>query len=253
MRKLVLAIVLIAGAWVAPLPGIVSPGLAQAPPPVPPEPDAERRTRYTGVSNVTTFPVGFDIYGDSIDYTSWVEVWVNGVKQVGNWSLVPTSGSFSTLARPLLAANLNIVFSSGQTGTVDIVGARRPRRVSQLAENRGVTARDFNQLITDIVMQNREAWDRFSRSISFEPGFSANSLPIATVRANGYLCFNSSGQPSVCGTPTGFGLTALNGQTGNISIVGGANVNVSVVGSNIQISTTTTPNYLSIATIAGAI
>ena len=30
------------------------------------------------------------------------------------------SGSFTTLARPLLAANLNIVFTAPQSGTVDI-------------------------------------------------------------------------------------------------------------------------------------
>jgi hypothetical protein len=38
---------------------------AQAPPAVPAQPDTERRTRYTGVSSVTTFNVGF---GGSINH-----------------------------------------------------------------------------------------------------------------------------------------------------------------------------------------
>lgn len=199
MRKLLLALALIAGALVAPHSAIIAPGFAAAPPPVPAEPDAERRTRYSGVSSVTTFPVGFDIYGDGTDYTAWVEVWVNGVKQTGNWSLVPTSGSFTTLSRPLLAANLNIVFTTAQSGTIDIVGARRPRRTSQLSENSDISARDFNQIVTDMWMTQRERWDRASRTVVAPPGETLSTLPPATTRANGVLGFGATGDIAVVG------------------------------------------------------
>jgi hypothetical protein len=207
MRKHLLVLALILGSIGSPAGFLVAPGWAQAPPPVPAEPDTERRTRYTGVSSVTTFPVTFDIYGDGTDFTSWVEVWVNGVNQVGNWSLVPTSGSFTTLARPLLAANLNIVFTSGQTGTVDIVGARRPRRTSQLSENQGVPARAFNQVITDLWMTLRETWDRTNdisgRAIMGVPGDQFGPLPAAAARAGQFICFGPAGQLTMCAATSG--------------------------------------------------
>src|SRR2546430_256548 len=108
--------------------GIIAPtfsAIAQIPPPIPAEPDTERRTRYTGVSSVTTFSVAFDLYGDGTDYQNWVEVWVNGVliPQAGNWTMVPVSGSFTTLSRPILGSNVNVVFGTAQSGTIDIVGA----------------------------------------------------------------------------------------------------------------------------------
>ena len=52
-----------------------------------------------------------------------------------------------------------MTFTAAQTGTIDIVGARRPRRTSQFAENRGVAARDLNQVITDLTMTERERWE----------------------------------------------------------------------------------------------
>jgi hypothetical protein len=245
MRKHVLALALIVGALFAPLPAIVAPGFAQAPPPVPAEPDTERRTRYTGVSSVTTFNVGFDVYGDGTDYTAWIEVWVNSVKQTGNWSLVPVSGSFSTLSRPLLAANLNVVFTAAQSGTVDIVGARRPRRTSQLAENRGVTARDFNQLTTDLWMTARERWDRAGRTLMAPPGETLNTLAAASARAGQYLCFDPTGQPTLCvnsgGTGslsagTGITFTGSNPTSISANITGGTGISVAPSGGAQQVS-----------------
>jgi hypothetical protein len=230
MRKHLLVIALILGSVSSPASFLVAPGWAQAPPPVPAEPDAERRTRYSGVTSAATFPVGFDIYGDGTDFTAWLEVWVNGTKQNGNWSLVPVAGSFTTLARPLLAANLNVVFTTAQSGTIDIVGARRPRRTSQLSENSGVTARDFNQVVTDLWMTQRERWDRTSRSILAPPGETLNPLVPAATRAGQYLCFDGTGQPATCAAVGGGAGVSLQAGTG-INIAGS---NPIIIGTNLQ-------------------
>ena len=238
--------------------GIIAPtfsAIAQIPAPVPAEPDAERRTRYTGVSSVTTFNVGFNVYGDGTDYTSWVEVWVNGVQipAPGNWSMVPVAGSFTTLARPLLAANINIVFAGAQSGTIDIVGARRPRRTSQLGENRGVTARDFNQLTTDLWMTLRETWDKTNdlagRALLGVPGDNFGTLPPPTTRANQYFCWNSNGAPALCaGTNliTVVQSLAINAQTANYT-VSSADCGATVVMSN-GLKTLTLPAASSVTT-----
>jgi hypothetical protein len=206
MKKIILALALIAGALVAPCPAIVAPGFAQAPPAVPAEPDTERRTRYSGVSSVTTFNVAFDVYGDGTDYQNWVEVWVNGtqIAAASNWTMVPVSGSFTTLSRPIRGSNINIVFNVAQSGTIDIVGARRPRRVSQLSENAGVTARDFNQIVTDLWMTQRERWDRASRTAMVAPGETLSVLPALASRLNKGVCWDNAGNFTSCTTiPTG--------------------------------------------------
>jgi hypothetical protein len=206
MKKIILALALIAGALVAPCPVIIAPGFAQAPPAVPAEPDTERRTRYSGVSSVTTFNVAFDVYGDGTDFQNWVEVWVNGVQiaSSGNWSMVPVSGSFTSLSRPIRGSNINIVFNVAQSGTVDIVGARRPRRTSQLSENAGVTARDFNQIVTDLWMTQRERWDRASRTAMVAPGETLSVLPALASRLNKGACWDNAGNFTSCTTiPTG--------------------------------------------------
>lgn len=205
MRKHLLALALIVGSLASPVGFPVAPGWAQAPPPVPAEPDTERRTRYTGVSNVTSFPVGMDIYGDGIDPTAWVEVWVNGalIPGAGNWAMVPTAGSYVMLSRPLLAANLNVIFTTPQSGTIDIVGARRPRRISQLSNNAGVTARDFNQIVTDLWMTERERWDRASRTVMTPPGETMAFLPPQASRASQGACFDNGGNLTSCvGVPS---------------------------------------------------
>src|SRR5258706_497086 len=95
----------------------------------------------------------FALFGDGTDYANWVEVWLNGVRYNFNdatfgWTITSPSGSLSTLARPI--TNAVLTFNAVQTGTVQIVGARRPRRTSQFTENAGVSARNFNQVLTDI-------------------------------------------------------------------------------------------------------
>lgn len=190
-RRFLLAFTLIAG---------LAPAFAQAPPPVPAMPDAERRTTYSITASTCNCAVGFALYGDSTDYANWLTVWVNGaqIAQTGNWTITSPTGQLSTIPRPITDAVLT--FAAPQTGTVQIVGARRPRRTSQFTENRGVAARDLNQIITDLETQNRENWDRSARTIQAPPGETLSLLPSASSRALQYLSFDASGNP-IAGLP----------------------------------------------------
>lgn len=198
MRRLLLALAVFAS-----LAGAILPGRAANP--VPAEPDAERRTRYTIVATSATLSVGFDVYGDSTDYANWVEVYVNGVAlaQSGNWTLSSPSGSLATLARPITDAQIQLLAVT--TGTIDIVGARRPRRTSQFTEGRGISARDFNQLFTDLTMTLRERWDRFALTVRAPPGDTLSTLPPAATRANSILGFTATGDVVMLSPTTGLG------------------------------------------------
>lgn len=174
-----------------------APAAAQVCGAIPALPDSERRSQYSISASTGPLNVGFQIYGDAADYANWIEVWVNGVKQAGGtYTVTSPSGSLGTLCRPITDAQ--VTFNAAQTGTVQIIGARRPRRASQFAENRGVTAHDLNQAISDLTAQTREAWDLVhSRTILAEPGFLFTSLPPAASRANGFLGFSSTGDLTV--------------------------------------------------------
>lgn len=182
MRKLIAACLLLAtGAYV----------WAQIAP-VPALPDTERRTEYAGVSgSAGPFNVGFALYGDGSDYQNWVQVYVNGVLTTA-WSMSSPSGTLGNI--PLPITNAQITFSNAQTGTVEIVGARRPRRLSQLAENRPFSAHDFNVIVTDLVAQLREGWDaRQNRVVQVPPGDTQVMLPPKAARANQAAIFDPNG------------------------------------------------------------
>jgi hypothetical protein len=145
--------------------GLMPAALAQVPPPVPALPDTERRTTYSITGTNCACAVNFALYGDSTDYQNWVEVFLNGTRVNFNdatfgWTITSPSGSLSTLARPI--TNAVMTFNGVQTGTVQIVGARRPRRTSQFNEGAGVPTRNFNQVLTDLTAQNREVWDKIN-------------------------------------------------------------------------------------------
>lgn len=188
IRKLLLALILSAG---------LAPAFAQAPPPVPALPDAERRTSYALSSQTGPVSVGFALYGDGTDYTNWLQVFVNGVllPQAGGWTLSSPTGSLAVIPRPITDGQ--ITFLTAQTGTIQIVGARRPRVTTQFAENAGVSARDLNQRLTDMAAQERERWDTMQRVLQGLPGETINLMPSATSRANGYLAFDTNGNPAV--------------------------------------------------------
>ncbi len=179
--------------------GLVGPAIlmAQAPPPVPALPDLERRTEYTITGSNCNCPVGFSLYGDATDFGNWIQVYVNGVLQdASTYAITSPSGSLATLPRPINDAVLN--FNALTTGEVQIVGGRRPRRVHQFAENRGVAARDLNQLGNDIEAQNRETWDLRNRTILARPGDAFGPMPAPSTCASAFLTFDSTGLNPTC-------------------------------------------------------
>lgn len=197
----------------------VSAAVAQAPPPVPTLPDTQRLTTYSISASTCACSVNFALYGDSTDYANWLQVWVNGVQmaQSGNWTITSPTGPLATIPRPITDAVLT--FTAAQTGTVQIVGARRPRRLSQFTENRGVAARDLNQAVTDLVAENREQWDALLRSITAPPGDTAPSLllPPVSARASKYFGFDANGSPVA--------LVGTGGSGGNVTGPAGATNN----------------------------
>jgi hypothetical protein len=187
---------------------MLTPALAQAPPPVPALPDTERRTAYTISASTCRCSVGFALYGDGTDYQNWVEVFINGVAVGFNdpssgWVISSSTGPLGSIPRPISDAVLT--FNNAQTGTVQIVGARHPRRLTQFDESRGVAARDINQAITDIVAQNREAWDKINdvtgRALLSQPGNTLGPLPAPAACANMVIGFDATGLNPVCVSP----------------------------------------------------
>lgn len=199
LRRIILSLALMAGL----VPAI---SFAQAPAPVPALPDTDRVTSYSLNTSTCVCSVGFSLYGDSTDFQSWLTVWLNGVQVAFNdptngWTITSPTGPLANIPRPITDGVLT--FTNAQTATVQIVGARRPRRLSQFTEGRGVAARDLNQAVTDIIAQNRETWDLWERTLVFEPGFFPNALPLAAARANLFFCFGPTGQPTTCVATTG--------------------------------------------------
>lgn len=137
-----------------------------APGPVPALPDTERRTSYApGAASVGPYAVGFQLYGDGADYGAWLDVQVNGASLTAgsDWVLTSPSGSLATLPRPIQDAVITFTVAqpvSLSPGTIEFIGQRRPRRLSQVSENRGVSARDFNVIVTEIEATLREIFDQ---------------------------------------------------------------------------------------------
>lgn len=201
MRKLILAL--------AALFSLTATIAAQVPPPVPALPDSQRITSYSLSGGTCGCSVGFAIYGDSTDVDEWIQVWIGGVQYLSTdpshgWALSSATGPLATIPRPITDAVLT--FNSGQTGTLQIVGARRPRRTTQFQEGRGVAARDLNQALTDIIAQNRENWDLQYTELRGLPGEVLQSMPSASSRAGKFLMFDATGLiPQVAGGSPGTG------------------------------------------------
>ena len=195
--------------------GLLAPSFAafgQVPPAVPALPDTERRTSYSISGTTCACAVGMALYGDSTDFQSWVEVYLNGVRVNFNdatfgWTITSPTGALGSIPRPVTDAVLT--FNGVQTGTVQIVGARRPRRTSTFAENRGVAARDLNQILNDMIAQNRETWDKTNdvtgRALFAPAGETLTILPSATQRAGALLAFDPSGNPLAVAPGVGTG------------------------------------------------
>ena len=189
-------------------------------------PDAQRLTSYSLSAGTCTCSVGFAIYGDGTDVDAWIDVFINGTAYLSTdpahgWSLSSATGSLGSIPRPI--TNAQLTFAAPQTGTVVIVGARRPRRTSQFPEDRGVDARSLNQVITDIISQNREVWDEVNGTVRGQPGEVLLPLPSATFRAGQALIFDANGNPTVATSsvvPPVSLLTGNNVWTGNNTFTG---------------------------------
>ena len=168
--------------------------------PIPAVPDAERRTRYVlTAASTASMQVGFAIWASGSDYANWVEVWQDGVKLATNqWSLSSPSGPLANLPRPITNAVVNPLLPV--SGTIDIVGAERPRRPIQWTEGVGVPARDHNRAYADHTAIDREFWDTFRRTLRGAPGESINPIPPVAIRKTKALGFDTAGHPVVSDT-----------------------------------------------------
>lgn len=191
---------------------IASLATAAPPPPVPSLPDTARITTYTPTTSTGPFSVGFALYGDNTDYGNWLEVWLNGVKMtpVTDYVLTSATGPLATIPRPITDGAITL--TNAATGTLQIVGARRPRRTSQFSEQRGVTARDLNQVITDITAQAREQWDLQARTLRAKPGLSLAFLPSPDNCAGKFLAFDMTGLVPTCLSGGGSGNVVVDGR-----------------------------------------
>lgn len=192
------------------------PAFAQ-PPPVPALPDTPRITSYALTASTCVCSVGFAIYGDSTDYANWLEVTITTgsgatavttkLTAVTDYVLTSATGALATIPRPI--TNGVVTLTTARTGTLQIVGARRPRRLTQFTESRGVAARDLNQAFTDVLATMRETWDRTNdvtgRALLTNPGETIGPLPSVAKRAGGVLAFDSSGNPTAITALTGLG------------------------------------------------
>lgn len=209
LRRAILALALISG---------FSPAFAAPPAAVPALPDAPRLATYTlggGPGSICSCSF-FPLYGDGTDYQSWVEVFINGVPAPYNdpvvgWTITSPTGSLGLIPRPVVDAILT--FNLPVAGTIQIVGARRPRRISQFNDGRALTARDLNLAMTDIVATQREFWDKTNditgRTLQSQPGVTLGRLPLPTTCQNGFLGFDATGAGPVCRSSSGAGNVTL--------------------------------------------
>jgi hypothetical protein len=181
---------------------------AQVPPAVPALPDTSRISAYTLAGTTCACSVGFGIYADnaSTDIDNWVQVWISSAAgatatrylstdPVFGWAITSPTGSLALIPRPITDAVLT--FNSLQTGYVVILGAARPRRNNEFVENRGVPARDHNQVLNTVFAELRETWDKLNGAIIGQPGEVLARLPSASTRALQNLIFDANGNPTV--------------------------------------------------------
>lgn len=134
--------------------------------------DTERLTTHTISSSTGPLSVGFHIYADDDDYAQWLECWDDGVQLTPGTDFTVSSlaggADLSIIARPITDAR--VTFTSARSGTIHIVGARRPRQASQFRNGVSVTADQHNRRYTDLMAICREFWDLKSRMFLAQPG-----------------------------------------------------------------------------------
>jgi len=123
--------------------------------PTPSIADAPRSVDYTPNNSAGPFPVPFPVFegtGDDLAVT------LDGVP-VTNWTFAGDQIE-DFYGSPGCWVNGTITFDAPITGALRIVGRRRPRRVDQFAEGRGVPARDHNLELNRLTATQREIFDR---------------------------------------------------------------------------------------------
>ncbi|BBF92630.1 phage tail protein [Blastochloris tepida] len=137
-------------------------------PPIPTIPDAPRESNYN-VAAANYVDVGFALFG-----ADDIEVWVNGAIVPSGWTLGTTTGADITF--PTEAGR--VFFDDPVTGTVSVVGARRPR--GQVAFSEGTStarARQFAYALHEATL--REFYDLLGRFVRAAPGVEGQVLPAA--------------------------------------------------------------------------
>lgn len=150
-------------------------------PPVPSIGDSDRYVAYTVVSSTSVFAVPFPVFGDGGD----IQVWLNGVQQIGTWVFSSASGSpLASLPEPITdgQVTLNVAITSG---TLEIFGDWRPRQ-GILDTSPSLNRREYQQDLGQVVASLREMWATIGET------FPMSKLG----RANAYLGFDSQGNPS---------------------------------------------------------
>ena len=178
--------------------------------------DAERRTRYTPSVSTTTFAVGFPIVA-AADLQVWDDVVLVDVSDY-NVTLGALVDGFYSAA--------SVVFDTGVTGTIDIVGARAPERTSPFQEGQPVPASLLNQELARQTLERREAYDRSLRTLSFAPGASQIALPAPEANKvlgwdpTGVFLINAADITNVIGATGATGPAGAVGATGATGAAG---------------------------------
>lgn len=187
---------------------------AQTPPPVPPVADAARIQTSVITSSTSAIDLQFPLYGGCTDLQVWVN---NGLLDTSLWTCVSKSGTpISIITQPITDGQIQ--FSPALTsGTVIIEGDWRPRRVSQ-PTSPGVTRRELNQTVSNIISSQREQYDAVTRSLRSPPGETLTAIPLSVDRKNKILGFDDNGNPVAFAGQT----VATAAQVGFIAIGTGA-------------------------------
>lgn len=158
-----------------------------APPPVPALPDSARITTYTITAQTGPFAVGFQLYGDGSDYGNWIQVWLGAVltgtllNAGTDYTLSSATGPLASIPRPITDATITLAVAT--TGTLTIIGAQRPRRLTEFAEGAGVAARDLNQIFNTVFAELREGWDKLLTTTSQGAAQSATQAAASAASA----------------------------------------------------------------------
>lgn len=152
--------------------------MPSVPPAVPSIGDSDRYVAYTVVSSTSVFSVPFPVFGAGGD----IQVFYNGVAQIGNWTFSSLSGN-PLPSIPLPIADGQVTLNTAITsGTLEIIGDWRPRQ-GILDTSPSLNRREYQQDLGQAVASLREMWATIGET------FPMSKLG----RANAYLGFDSQG------------------------------------------------------------